>query len=140
MKILLAVDGSDIGQAAVRHVAQLAKELKQAPRIALLYVDPPLLKQAAAALGNDGVARYHGENADYALKKARTALKRARLAFDEVQIVGEAAESIVEQARKTKADVIVMGSHGRGALKNLFVGSVAQKVIAASPVPVVVAR
>ena len=55
-------------------------------------------------------------------------------------MVGEPAESIVKQAKSGKADLIVMGTHGRGALKQLLVGSVALKVIATSSVPVVVAR
>ncbi len=140
MKILLAVDGSDIGMAAVRYVVALSKSLKDAPKLTLLYVDLPLFKQAAAALGSEGVARYHAENGDYALKKARTALKRARLSFEERIEVGEIAETIVKQAQSGKADLIVMGSHGRGALKSLFIGSVAQKVVGTSPIPVVIAR
>lgn len=140
MKILLAVDGSDIGLAAVRHVVQLSKALAELPAVTLLYADPPLLRSVALELGSDGVQRYHAENGAYALKKARTALKRAQLPYTEKVLVGEPAESIVKQAKAGKAELIVMGTHGRGALKQLLVGSVALKVIATSPVPVVVAR
>lgn len=140
MKILLAVDGSEIGQAAVKHLVALGKELAKQPDVILLYVDPPLLRAVALELGSDGVERYHAENGDYALKKARAALKRARIPFTEKVLVGEPAETIVKQAKAGKADLVVMGTHGRGALKRLLVGSVALKVIATSPVPVVVAR
>lgn len=140
MKILLAVDGSEIGLAAVRHLVELSKSLAETPTVTLLYVDPPLLRSVALELGGDGVERYHAENGTYALKKARTALKRAQIPFIEKVLVGEPAESIVKQAKAAKADLIVMGTHGRGALKQLLVGSVALKVIATSPVPVVVAR
>ena len=109
-------------------------------KVTLLYVDPPLLRSVALELGSDGVERYHAENGAYAMKKARTALKRAQIPFAEKVVVGEPAESIVMQAKSGKADLIVMGTHGRGALKQLLVGSVALKVIATSPVPVVVAR
>jgi nucleotide-binding universal stress UspA family protein len=140
MKILLAVDGSEIGLSAVRHVVALGKALANAPTLTLLYADPPLFKAVAVELGVQGVAKYHADNADYALKKARTLLKRAQLAFTEKVVVAEPAVAILKQAKADKADLIVMGSHGRGALKSLFVGSVAMKVIATSPVPVVVAR
>ncbi len=140
MKILLAVDGSEIGLAAVRHLVELSKSLAETPTVTLLYVDPPLLRSVALELGSDGVERYHAENGAYALKKARTALKRAQIPFVEKVLVGEPAESIIKQAKSGKADLVVMGTHGRGALKQLFVGSVALKVIATSPVPVVVAR
>ena len=140
MKILLAVDGSEVGLAAVRQLVEFGKSLAEPPEVTLFYADPPLLRSVALNLGKDGVARYHAENAAYAMKKARTALKRARLPFRETYLVGEPAESIVKQAKASKADLIVVGTHGRGALKQLFVGSVALKVIALSPVPVLVAR
>jgi len=140
MKILLAVDGSEVGLAAVRQLVEFGKSLAEPPEVTLFYADPPLLRSVALNLGKDGVASYHAENAAYAMKKARTALKRARLPFHETYLVGEPAESIVKQAKASKADLIVVGTHGRGALKQLFVGSVALKVIALSPVPVLVAR
>ena len=46
MKILLAVDGSAIGLAAVRHLVELSKSLAETPAVTLLYVDPPLLRSA----------------------------------------------------------------------------------------------
>jgi nucleotide-binding universal stress UspA family protein len=140
MKILLAVDGSEVGLAAVRHLVAFAQALAEPPAVTLVYVDPPLLRSVALELGSDGVARYHAENGAYALKKARTALKRAQLPFAEKVLVGEPADSIVKQAKASKADLVVVGTHGRGALKQLFVGSVALKVIGLSPVPVLVAR
>lgn len=140
MKILVAVDGSEIALAAVRHVVEFCKALAEMPDVILLYVDPPLLRSVALELGSDGVERYHDENGAYAMKKARSALKRAQLLFVQKIVVGEPAASIVKQAKASKADMIVVGTHGRGALKQLFVGSVALKVIALSPVPVLVAR
>ncbi|MFC6182974.1 universal stress protein [Pseudoxanthomonas japonensis] len=140
MKILLAVDGSEVGLAAVRQLVEFGKSLAEPPEVTLFYADPPLLRSVALNLGKDGVASYHAENAAYAMRKARTALKRARLPFREAYLVGEPAESIVKQAKASKADLIVVGTHGRGALKQLFVGSVALKVIALSPMPVLVAR
>jgi len=140
MKILLAVDGSEVGLAAVRHLVEFGKALAETPEVTLVYVDPPLLRSVALELGSDGVARYHAENGAYAMKKARTVLKRAQLPFVEKVLVGEPADGIVKQAKASKAELIVVGTHGRGALKQLFVGSVALKVIALSPVPVLVAR
>jgi nucleotide-binding universal stress UspA family protein len=140
MKILLAVDGSEVGLAAVRQLVDFSKSLAEPPEVTLFYADPPLLRSVALSLGKNGVAHYHAENAAHATRKARTALKRARLAFEETYLVGEPAESIVKQAKASKSELVVVGTHGRGALKQLFVGSVALKVIALSPVPVLVAR
>lgn len=140
MKILLAVDGSETGLSAVRHVVALSKSLNAPPAITLLYADPPLMKSVQLELGTAGVDKYHADNGELALKKARAALKRAGLAFIERLVVGEPAATIVKQAKSGRADLIVMGTHGRSALKSLIVGSVARKVIATSTTPVTVVR
>jgi len=55
-------------------------------------------------------------------------------------LVGNPASTILEVAVKKKCDLIVMESHGRNALKSLFLGSVALKVIGDGRVPVLVVR
>jgi nucleotide-binding universal stress UspA family protein len=57
---------------------------------------------------------------------------------DTLLVPGPTVQTIVEQAEKLDADVIVMGSHGRGKLFDLVVGSVSAGVIRESPVPVLV--
>src|SRR5262245_23424151 len=51
-----------------------------------------------------------------------------------------AADGIIAAARKHKCDVIFMASHGRGGLASLVLGSVTQKVLARSKIPVLVYR
>ncbi|WP_368562301.1 universal stress protein [Pseudoxanthomonas sp. UTMC 1351] len=140
MKILLAVDGSETGLKAAHHVVALSKSLKAEPTITLLHADPPLAKAVALELGEEDVAAYHADNGAVALKKARAVLKRAGLAFAERPLVGEPAATILKQAKSSRVDLIVMGTHGRGALKSLIVGSVTQKVISTSDIPVTVVR
>ncbi|MGL4250396.1 MAG: universal stress protein [Aeromonas sp.] len=53
---------------------------------------------------------------------------------------GRAADEIVLQAREDKADLIVMGSHGRSGISHLLVGSVAESVVRHAPCPVLVVR
>lgn len=50
------------------------------------------------------------------------------------------AETIIQTAIELEADLLVMGSHGRTGLKKLVLGSVAQTVLAQSPVPVLIAK
>ena len=57
MKILLAVDGSDISTRAVKHVVALAKALASPPTVVLANVDAPLLQRVAVTMGAQGVAR-----------------------------------------------------------------------------------
>lgn len=140
MKILVAVDGSPMGRHAVQHVIRLARALAKAPAITVLTADPPLMQSVAIRLGADNVRHYHAENWQYATRDARALLKRNRVPFREVAVVGDPAEAIAHEARAGRHDLVVMGSHGRGALEGLLLGSVARKVIAQSTIPVTVVR
>ncbi len=138
MKILLAVDESVIGAAAVRHVAKLAKSLKATPQLHVLNVVPRLSKAAEKEFGKAGPDRYYQAQFEAALAPLRPLLKRTRLPFHERTATGDIVPTLLAEAKAVKADMIVIGSHGKGALKSLLVGSVTQKVIALSPVPVLV--
>ena len=140
MKILVAVDGSDIGTRAARHAARLAGQLAAPPEVVLFNADPPLMQAVAVKLGMEETHRYHAENGRYATRAARGALTRAHVPFRELLVVGDPDEAIVREAKKGRYDLIVMGTHGRGALQGLLMGSVARKVLAQSPVPVMVVR
>lgn len=140
MKILVAVDGSPVSRRAVQHAIRLSKQLAAPADITLFNADPPLLQSVAIKLGAEAVRSYHADNGQYALREARALLKRARLPFRELLVVADAAEGIVREAKAGKQDLVVMGTHGRGALEGLLLGSVARKVIAQSSVPVTVVR
>ncbi|MGV8941377.1 MAG: universal stress protein [Lysobacter sp.] len=140
MKILLAVDGSDNSTRAARFVVKLAKSLAEPPKIILLHSDVPLLKGVTVKLGAQGTQDYHADNSRYALKNARAALNRAKLEFEQLALVDDADKAIIKTAIKQRADMIVMGSRGLGALSGLFMGSVTIKVVAVSQFPVTVIR
>lgn len=138
MKILLAVDGSAVGAAAVRRVAKLAKALKAPPELHVLQVVPRLSKAAEKEFGKAGPGRYYDAQYEAAMAVVRPHLKRARLAFQERKAIGDVVPTLLDEAKAVKAEMIVIGSHGKGALKSLLLGSVTQKVVALSPVPVLV--
>jgi nucleotide-binding universal stress UspA family protein len=54
--------------------------------------------------------------------------------------VGHAGETIAKAAESGKFDMLIMGSHGHGALGNLVMGSVATQVLAKCDVPVLLVR
>lgn len=140
MRILLAVDGSEVSARAARFVARLASQLGQPPQVILLSVDEPLLRAVAIELGVQGVAKYHADNGKFALKTAKAVLNRANVVHAEQLLVGNPAEAIVKTAKSAKCDLVVMGSHGRSAFKSLFLGSVTIKVLTHSQVPVTIIR
>lgn len=140
MKILLAVDGSPVSRRAVQHVVRMARQLASPSDLVLFHADAPLLQAVAIKLGAEAVRQYHEENGRAATRDARSVLKRAHLPFEALLRVGDPAEAIVKEAKRGRYDLVVMGTHGRGALEGLLLGSVARKVIAQSPVPVTVVR
>ncbi len=122
MKVLFASDGSDCSDRAARYlVKSLASEVTRL-RVTLLYVDAPMMDRVAAALGERRVGEIHRENSDMSLRAARRRLKRAGVKFDETFMIGGAASCIARRAREGKYDLVLMGSHGRTALKNLLLG------------------
>jgi len=140
MRIAIAVDGSPASTRAVRHVASLCKRFTETPEVVVIHVDAPLLRSVAIELGTQGVDRYHAENGKFALKAAKAALARAKVRFEEKLLVGDPATTIVRFLKASRCDQLAMGSHGRGAFKNLVLGSVATKIISQCDVPVTIVR
>lgn len=140
MKILIAVDGSPVSKRAIQHAVRLARSLAEMPELVLFHADTPLMKAVAIELGPEQVRRMHEENGRLATRDGRAVLKRAHLPFDERLVVGEPAEAIARETKRGRYDLIVMGTHGRGALEGLLLGSVARKVLAQATVPVTVVR
>jgi len=139
MKILIAVDGSAYSLAAARHVARLAAALRAKPEVELLHVHAPIpYPGAAAAAGRQAIEDYQRDTSREALAAAERQLRTAGIAFRSSWCVGDVATEVDRVARKRGVDMVVCGSHGRGALANLAMGSVATRLIATVSVPVIV--
>jgi nucleotide-binding universal stress UspA family protein len=140
MKIVVAVDGSEISVRAARHANLLAKSLAKPARIFLVAVDPAPFPGVVSRIGQESMDRIHAENHERMLAPARKALARSKADVRELPLVGEPAESLLAAARDNRADILVMGSHGRGAVKGILLGSVSSKVIAQTDIPVTIVR
>jgi nucleotide-binding universal stress UspA family protein len=138
MKVLFASDGSKCSDRAAAYlVASLRAQVKDL-HVTLFHVCVPMLDRVAAALGEARVAQIHREDASAALKSAHRRLHRAGIAFDQAFVAGHAANCIAKKAEKGKYDLVLMGSHGRSALKNMLLGSVTARVLSECAVPVLV--
>ncbi|WP_024890526.1 universal stress protein [Luteimonas huabeiensis] len=139
MKIVVAVDGSEISQRAVKFAIKLARATAKA-RITVVAVNPELFPGVERKIGAEAAARHHAESHDALLGPALKTLARAKVEFTERREIGDIAATILDVAHKSRADLIVMGSHGRGAVKGMLLGSVSGKVLAQSDVPVTIVR
>ncbi len=72
------------------------------------------------------------------IQKAASALKEQGLQCDGLLVQGSTTETLLEEIDRLKADMVVMGSHGRSGLFKAFVGSVSEQVLKESRVPVLI--
>jgi nucleotide-binding universal stress UspA family protein len=135
--ILVAVDGSPDAEAALRHAAALARD--QNARLTLLTAIPPMPATALLASGaappRSEVIRHFAE----VLRRATDALP-ADVSVTTLLVEGAPGRAIVQRAASGDYDLLVMGSHGHGRLHGALLGCVSQKVVNASPIPVLLAR
>lgn len=141
MKILIAVDGSSYSNKAVKHVIKHYDWFQDKPELHLLHVKLPIPPgRARAFLGVETVNNYYREEAEAALASAERILRKQDLPYRASYEIGDIADEIQAYVKKNKIDMVVMGSHGHGALQNLVMGSVATKVLAVTKVPVLIVR
>ena len=140
MKILLAVDGSSYTKRMLAYLAAHDEWLGPQHAYTAVHVVAPVPPRAAAALDKAVLQSYYDDAAEKVFKPIRPFFERHGLKVHCVAKVGHAAETLVAQAVKGDSDLIVMGSHGHGALARLVLGSVATKVVAECKVPVLLIR
>jgi len=140
LKILIPTDGSSHAERAVNQVLELVKS-GAALEIILLNVQIPIASgHARMFLSHGEVEAYHQEEGSVALAKARELLDANGVSYTHHIVVGHAGETIVRFARENNVDKIVMGTHGRSALLEVLLGSVAHDVLKNSPVPVLLVK
>ncbi len=106
----------------------------------VLNVRPGAPGGAASFVGKATVDQYHQAEAEEVLDTVTKFLGHHNMLYTSSYQVGHAAEQILSAAKESKADLIVMGSRGRGTIGSLLLGSVAQSIMSASEVPVLVER
>jgi nucleotide-binding universal stress UspA family protein len=144
-KILVPVDGSDISLAGLEHGIALASDQNASLRI-LNVVDEMVLTtmmvEPVAVPVNDVLESMRVEGRKV-LDKALGRAQRAGVKAEAAQIASRGkpvSDVILADARRSRADVIVMGTHGRRGLNRLLLGSDAERVLRDSPVPVLLTR
>jgi nucleotide-binding universal stress UspA family protein len=143
--LLAATDGSELSNLAVEHAIDLAKGL--GAKLTLLHVagqyPPPMLVDGTVfpTLPQD---EHDAAVAKQSQEVLEPCLARARAAGVDCEAVHEsdsaAWHAIMEVAARAGCDVIVMGSHGRGGIASLIMGSQTQKVLHHTNLPVLVVR
>ncbi|WP_181692163.1 universal stress protein [Natronomonas sp. LN261] len=143
-RILIPIDGSDQSRAAAEKGVELAAEHDASVHI-LYVVEPVPLGRFSA--GPEPASAGHGEILEEQKEEARESIDAiAELCgehgLDVVDTIeyGLPVEEILEYVEAEGIDGIAMGTHGRSGAERVVIGSVAEKVVRKSPVPVVTIR
>jgi nucleotide-binding universal stress UspA family protein len=142
-KILVAVDGSPTSMKGLREAIRLAKDNRS--QLVLMNVVNEFYAFAnldGFAPGVDLVPTLR-EGGRRVLAKAKALTDKAGVRATTVMretLGGPAADAIVREARKQRADLLVLGTHGHRGLRRMVLGSDAEQVVRASPVPVLLVR
>lgn len=141
MKLLVAIDGSDNSLRALAEAVRLGGQLKTGAELVLVNAhDDIAFRGPSQFVGKQAVDEYLAELADHELKSAVGAAQASGLKFTVSKVRGHVAEAILQVASSEHVDMIVMGSKGRSALRDLLVGSVAQHVLSRASVPVLLVK
>lgn len=140
MKILVPVDGSPYTKRMLAYLAAHDEWLGASHQYVVITAVPAVPPRAAAVLDKATLKAYYDETAEKVFKPIRSFFAKQGIKADFVSKVGPAAEVIADAADKGRYELLIMGSHGHGTLKNLVLGSVATKVLAHCGTPVLLVR
>ena len=138
-KLLVAVDFSGSSRRVIDYAKDLARVL--AAKVWLLHVaepdpefvgyevDPPVMRDTVAR-------RFHKEHQE--LQLVSQELRSQGLECEAILVQGPTIETILHEVEKLSVDMVVIGSHGKGVLRHLLVGSTSEGVLKKSSIPVLV--
>jgi nucleotide-binding universal stress UspA family protein len=138
--MLVAVDDSECSKRMLAHLVSHERWCGEGQAWTVFHAVPPLPHRAAALADPDSVEDYYAGDAERVLRPVRTFLKRHGIEPTCVHKVCPPAREIARLANSGQFDLVVMGSHGRGAAGGAVLGSVVQKVLASTRTPVLVVR
>ena len=143
-KILVPIDGSPTSSRGLQEAIKLAK--LTGAKLRLMHV----VDQISFALGMESAAMVTGdmmqslrEGGVALLKKTAARVEKAGVGVDTVLcdgLAGRVCDHVIEQAAAWKADLIVLGTHGRRGFSRLLMGSDAELIVRLATVPVLLVR
>jgi len=138
-KVLVPLDGSSFAEAVLGQAKALVSGCG-VPQMVLLTVVEPFREQPYRK-GDDWVARMQKEAAIFALNYLNQWVEKLRtegVIAEAVVIEGDPSQMIMDYARKSGVDLIIMSTHGKSGISRWVFGSVADKIVHHSPIPVLI--
>ncbi|EGV30965.1 UspA domain-containing protein [Thiorhodococcus drewsii AZ1] len=140
IKFLVPVDGSEFADRAVKYLIKMA-QCQQPAEIHLVNVRKSIdAWEVRRFLKEHEIAEAQQSEGESDMQSARALLDEAKMDYKAHVLVGPVAPTIAKLAEDLGCDTIVMGTHGRGELANLVIGSVAAKLIHLVKIPITLVK
>jgi nucleotide-binding universal stress UspA family protein len=141
-RIMVAVDGSETAERGLQEAIRLAKD--QQARLAIVHVIDIVIVNGAEEFSEtyiDSMREYARSVLEQAHKAAQAAGVETEVQSPEIFTSGfHVADKIAQLASDWKADLLVVGTHGRRGVQRLLLGSVAERVVRVAPCPLLLVR
>ena len=142
-RILVPIDGSDTARRGLKEAIALATQMKATLRLLHVTSDFPVMLEMSNTLNFDqyreGLHQYGRQQLDNAKTLAQGLGLEVETQLRDLK-GGRVADAIVDEATSAGCDLIVIGTHGRRGFNRALLGSDAESVLRASPVPVLLVR
>jgi nucleotide-binding universal stress UspA family protein len=138
-RILVPTDGSPEGDRAIEHALSLAA-VHGATVHALSVVDTASYAGAPMEAAWEGIDDLLRSDAEDAVAAFETRASDSDVPVETATADGSPSREIIRYAERNDCDLVVMGTHGRGGIDRLLLGSVTEKVVRGSSVPVLTVR
>ncbi len=142
-RILVPIDGSETSERGLMEAIRLAEVTKSTLRLLNLTSDFALMVEMSGGIDfeqyREGLNQFGKNLVDRSSKLAAEHGIVSETLVRELR-GSRVSQAIVDEARESRCDLIVMGSHGRRGFNRAVLGSDAEAVLRASPVPVLVVR
>jgi nucleotide-binding universal stress UspA family protein len=135
--ILVPTDGSEASEVALDHALSLASQY--GARVHGLYVVDSQ-SHGLVEEGKPTIVDHLQEEGRVAVESVEDAAEAAGVDIQTGVVEGDVHRRIIDYATEEEVDLIVMGTHGRRGLDRLLIGSVTERVVRSSPVPVLTVR
>lgn len=147
-RILVPLDGSKVGEAALPVIGQLFDKLAPGTRVEVTLIGVITLLRHWVVVGEASAPVSYTEEelniikqrvSDYLIRTGEP-LKQKGISVNTIVTLGNAADEILKASVDIKADLIAMSTHGRSGLRRLAFGSITDKVLHRSHIPVLMVR
>ena len=142
-RIMVPLDGSKLAECVLPHIEAIAKLSKASVELVLVIEPLELPTRGGIALSVDDLKQIMAHSKKDAESYLREIVERLKLASIKARskiLTGKAADKLIAHLHKSNFDLVIMATHGRSGISRWIWGSVAEKILHSSSIPVLLVR